>query len=584
MRRLFFLIALLLPPTAAASEPLLVVLTETGRERDGLPVLALHPDNARIAAQLDRGITAELIRVHRMLQIPRGNEMEPAYVLLSSRQGGFARYGFWLGEEKKKEVAYVDVHRDWGISGRLGAIDQIFPHELGHAIFHRLGIEPPQSGGANQVHAVAVRTDRFTAFNEGFAEHFQVMAVDHPNAAPATHALANARDLDAAAQRHLASYRRELTARLSIATRMRLGFPLWYSNDERALRYFAVKRNAFTREPMIPERLLTSRDPIRAYFLENTFPGDESGAVKPIGRLIASEGALSTLFHRWATNRELQQRHRDDAFYALYGTTADRVTPLQNVYLKLFHVMAQRRPQDARALIVAYRETFPDEAATLDAIVREVFRGQALNVSSELWLANDDLETGTTMFDQFRGAPRAHTFDLNAASIVDLTSVPGVSPDLARAIMKNAPYTTIDDLARVPGVRAELVSRMKEMAAAMEKLRAMSEDDLSMSAIFMPYVWRISIAIALAAIGGALIYRFARAGARPSVLRTIFGGIGVAFVALIVSWASGNALAAIAAVAVLFGVPSAIRARGLVPLLTWAAAALPTVILTTPWF
>jgi DNA uptake protein ComE-like DNA-binding protein len=574
---------------AVAEEPLLVILTETGREREKLPVLAPHPDGKRIATQLDRGIAGELIRVYRRIQIGKGIRVEPAYLLLSTKQGGFARYGFWLGNEKKADAAYIDVHRDWEISGRFGAIDQIFPHELGHAIFHLLGIDPPDTSGANQIHAVAVRTDRFTAFNEGFAEHFQVMAVDHSGAAPATRALADARDLDLAAQRHLAAYRSELSAPIAPATRMRIGFPLWYSNDERVLRYFAVKRNEFVREPRIPEDLLTRRDRFDAYLLENTLPGDEKGAIKSVGRLIASEGALSAFFHRWATNGALQQRHRDAAFYERFGTTAGEVTQIQNVYMKLFHAMEQRRPRDASALVAAYKELFPDEAALLDAVVADAFHVRTLDVAPEIWLANSEFRHGTTIFDQFRGAPRAHTFDLNAASIVDLTSVPGVTLELARTIARSAPYASIDDLARVPGVSAELLLRLKAMIKGMDALRAADEENLSMQAIFLPYLWRAGIALLLASIAGALLYRLVRG--RAGVLRMIASGLGAALVGVIVSWITGNIAIAIGAVIVLFGIPSALwqlyRNRSLRPALAslgvWAATALPAVIVTTPW-
>src|SRR5512140_1739509 len=90
---------------------LIVVLSDTGQTRDGLPVFIRHPQSARIAAQLDRGVTAELVRVYRLLQVrqqrSKGAAIEPAYLLLSNRQGGYAKYGFWLGAEKKPGVAYV---------------------------------------------------------------------------------------------------------------------------------------------------------------------------------------------------------------------------------------------------------------------------------------------------------------------------------------------------------------------------------------------------------------------------------------------------------------------------------------------
>lgn len=582
---------------ATAEPPLLVVLTETGSVKDGLPVLAPHPDGKRVAAQLDRGLAGDLLRVYRHLQTrlhrTHGKPVEPAYLLLSTNQGGFARYGFWLGGQKKPDAAYVDVHRDWELSGRFGAVDQIFPHELGHAIFHQLGIEPPDSGGANQVHAVGVRTDRFTAFNEGFAEHFQVMAVDHPLAAPETRALAKARDLDLAAQSHLERYRRELSSSFAPATRMRIGFPLWYSNDERVLRYFAVKRNDFAREPSIPEHLLTRPDRLEAYLLENTLPGNATGALKPLERLIVHEGALSAFFFHWATNDALRQIRQNAAFYETFGTTAEAVTPLQNVYLKLFHVLEVRKPRDASTLAAAYRALFPDEAVALDAVVAEAFHTRSLDVPPEIWVVNADFRTGTTVFDQFRGAPRAHTFDLNAASIVDLTTVPGVTPALARKIAVSGPYASIEALASVPGVTPELLGRFRTMARGMDALRAADEESLSMQQIFVPFLGRAGIAFLLAWAACGVVYAAVRRRGprRPSMVRILASGFGAAFVGIAASWISGNPVLPLLAVVILFGLPAAAwqfsRHRSLRPAMTaigvWVATVVPAILVTTPW-
>lgn len=582
-----------------ASTPFLVVLTETDEERDGLPVLAPHPEGERIAEELNRGISADLTTVYRWLQTRQhriaGSAIEPAYLLLSSKQGGFARYGFWLNGEKKEGVAFVDVHRDWSLGGRFGAVDQIFPHELAHATLHRLGVEASSTAGANQVHAVGVRTDRTVAFNEGFAEHFQVMAVDHADANPDTRALALDEGRDEAARRHLMAYASEMSARISPATRMRVGFPLWYSNDERVLRYFAVKRNGFAYTPSIPERLLETADPYRAYLLENVLPGDAGGEVKPVARLLATEGAMSTLFYRWATNEALQRERPDAAFYEAYGVRPEDVSPLQNVYLKLFHVVRERKPTDAAQLIEGYREVFPNEAAALDALVAGAFAEQPLDVPPEIWLANDAFRVGTTLFDQFRSMPRTHTFDLNAASIVDLMSVPGMSLETARAVQAAAPFQSIDELTRVPGVDAELSGRMKEMARSMARLREKVEpENLALSAILLPYLWRLSAVIAIAAFFGIAIYTFVRRRGEtcPRRLRLILNGLGAAIVAMAVSWISGSVLIGIAAVVVLCGLPATVwclwRKRAVreafIVFAAWAAAAIPGVLLTGAWF
>ncbi len=317
---LLLILPLATPSAAAfaapvAEPPLLVVLSPTGAEREGLPVLAVHTESARIAASLDRGVAAEMLRVYRFLQIGARRGIEPAYLLLSNEEGGFPRYGFWLGDLKKPGTPFIDIHHEWPLHGSFGAVDQIFPHELAHAILHELGVEAPATAGANQVHAVGVRTDRYVAFDEGFAEHLQVMAVDHAGAAPETRALSRARDLDDAATRHLEQYGDELAARIPSVGRMRIGFPVWYSNDERALRYFAVKRNAFVREPDVPQRLLESGDPYPAYLMESVILGDPAQPMRPAAQLFAIEGAMSTFFWRWATDPTLRRTYREPEFY-----------------------------------------------------------------------------------------------------------------------------------------------------------------------------------------------------------------------------------------------------------------------------
>ena len=159
--------------------PLLVVLADTGVKRDGLAVLSHAPEGRRHLEVLERGFSGRLLRLYRWVQLRRFRRdrtpIEPAYLALTRNEGGFPRYGFYLDGAAKREVAYIDLHRSSQLSGCFGAMDQIFPHELMHVLVRQLAGEAPE-GGANQTHAIGVRTDRPTAFNEGFAEAAQVLA------------------------------------------------------------------------------------------------------------------------------------------------------------------------------------------------------------------------------------------------------------------------------------------------------------------------------------------------------------------------------------------------------------------------
>lgn len=581
-------------PCFGADKPLLVILEETGQVRDGIPVLRVHPENARIAAAVGRGWAGRLLRLYRWeqwyLSGQGGGDLESAYLLLSNNQGGFPRYGFYLGNEDKRNAAYVDLHRGSTISGEWGSVDQIFPHELGHILLKQLG-PIDLAGGANQVHAVGVRTDPSVAFDEGFGEHFQILALDDPGAAPETRALLSDSRALAKAEERLAGFRSELTARFAPFARCRMTTPLWFSAMEAVIRYHDVKANLFAREADVPSNLIR-RDIYSAYLLENVMPGDAHGRPKSAARMLSTEGVVSALLHRWATSDQLRNHFRDELFYARFGTRREDVAPEENYYLKFFVAFHEKKPQDAAQFAAAYKELFPDEATAIDAAVSECFLGQHLPDAAPIWLANPTLKTGTSMFDQFRGAPRSHTFDLNAASIVDLMSVPGVDPALAAALAEAGPFGTVDDLSAVPGVTPELLNRFRAMKKEMQAIhneKDILEDDISLKAILYPYLWRALWAWLIAGIAGGILFRCVR---QVPWWRWLINGIGAALPALVIGWLKGGVLLPVLAPLVVFGIVGALwtlwRTRELkspvAVMVAWLLAAVPAMALTHPWF
>ncbi len=573
----------------------LVVLAETGQTRNDVPVFRHHRDEARIAAILSGGFAGRLVRLfgyeQRYLQKKGGPAPEPAYLLLSSKEGGFARFGFYLDAEDKRSAGYVDLPREQAMTGEFGAVDQVFPHELAHVIVRQLAGQRPS--WANQVHAIGVRTDPGVAFDEGFAEHCQVMAVEDPDANPATGALVHNAESIRLAYDRLRSYRSELSARWAPVTKWHMTFPLWFSGVENVLRYDAVKANAFAFEPTLPDHLLRAGDPYTAYLLENILPGSVGDPPKTVARMLSTEGVVSSLFYRWVNTRPLREHYLSQTFYDQFGATRAEVTPVENVYLKLFHVLYTYKPQDTMQVIMDYRSAFPEEAADLDAVVRGVLLGQSLPNAQAIWLANPNFHTGTTVFDQFRGMPRVHTFDLNAASLVDLLGVPGVNKRLAESILAEGPYTKLEELRRVPGLTSDVLTNFQHMAAQMSRLRVdkdVMENEVSIRAILLPYIWRALAYSLLAGLLGAGLYRLLWT---CGWLRAVLTGLGVALVVLLVGWgAGGYGLLTILTLAFVFGMMVTLwQVRrhcdwrpALRTLLAAVAAAVPAAVLLRPWF
>ena len=581
----------------AIEPPLLVVLTDTGLKRDGLAVLTNSPDGSRGREVLERGFSGRLLRLYRWVQSQRfrrdGAPIEPAYLALTRNQGGFPRYGFFLDGAAKREVAYIDLHRNLGLSGRFGAMDQIFPHELMHVIVRQLAGEAPE-GGANQVHAIGVRTDRPTAFNEGFAEAAQVLAVDDVDAAPETRALAKDARQARSAESRLTEYRQALTAAWAPAPRGRMTFPLWFSQGEQVLRYHAVKANRFAFESPVPDRLLHGPDVYCAYLLDNVMPGDLSGVRKSPGRMLSTEGVVSALFSRWVAEKALQASYREESFYAPFGVRPEDVPPLENAYLKLFYSIDRAKPRDAAALVHAYLAAFPEEATAVESVMQSIGFDPHWQPPVEIWLANTAFNTGTTLFDQFRGRPRAHTFDLNAASLVDLMSVEGVTREAAEAIRRGAPYAGLSDLRRVPAVTPELAARFAGMEGAMRRLRADAVEEtasVSLSAILRPYGYSAALWLMVSAALAALLYRRVR---RIRWWRAALNGLFAALLGISAAWLSdalGGAVVWLLPVAAL-GVPAALwqlarrksAASSRQVLAAWALASLAPFLVTRAWF
>jgi len=574
--------------------PLLVVLSETGRQREGLPVLEPDPSVRAVEDVLLRGFSGRLLRLHRMVRhylwVRDGEPVEPAYLLFSRQRGGFPRYGFFLGDEPKRGVGYVELRAGQRPSGRFGAVDQIFPHELVHIIASLLA-GPPAAGESGQIHAVGVRTDPQTAFNEGFAEHVQIMAVDDPGAAEETRALAEDAGLRARTWEKLERYEEALTARWSPAPRARMTFPLWYSGVEQALRYHAVKENLYALQREIPDRLLRRGNAYEAYLVDNVLPGRAGDPVKGLGRLVSTEGVVAGLFYRWLTDEGIRGGKADPEAVALFGPLASDADDLDAAYLKVFRALDAGRPTELLGLVQAYRRLYPGDDPAVDHVLAEVLGRVPGDGPEPLWLANPWFETGTSLFDQFAGLPRRHTFDLNASSVVDLITVPGVDASLAGQILRSGPYSSIDDLEAVSGLSPAV---LRTFASMEDEMRHPGEgsgtDGLSLTAILRPYILRAILVWLIAGILSAALYHAAR---RVAWWRAGTNGLVCALVGLAAGWSidPGHGLLAVVVPAVLLGVPAATwklarrnPADAARVLAAWTLAAIPAAVAIRPWF
>jgi len=176
----------------------LVILKPTGQIHNDLQVMEICPDDdpscgtlrqKYLNSYIEESIYLNDFVQNYLVNTGKISHKEPIYVAFTDRQGGYPVVGFYLREGDrlidKSGAGYIDLYKDLLTAdlNRLDSETQIIPHELGHIFFKQL-CEPgvQQEIGSTDVHYFNIITDYQTAFNEGFAEHFETMsALYEPN-------------------------------------------------------------------------------------------------------------------------------------------------------------------------------------------------------------------------------------------------------------------------------------------------------------------------------------------------------------------------------------------------------------------
>jgi hypothetical protein len=469
--------------------------------------------------RLDRFVRTYLLHDPKVPAARRAALTEPAFLFLSDREGGYPAESFWLERpdgrlQEMRDVTFVDmIVDDRGLApGRIDGFLEIYAHELGHLMMAALAGPAPKRA-SSAMHFVTARTDAWFAFVEGFGEHFQPVGLDWQRD-PAVQA-SRGTGAPESERTWFARFEREQVEGCVVCP-ANLRFLRWHGAREQRLRDVPLRSNQFVFLPALPGPLVDgSRPPFESRLYRDLAPPPADGPLKNGVQMMESEGVMATLFYRLVNDSRLQQTYRDPAFYApffdeiqaagaqLAGPRAV-VTPIENVYLKLFDVMHRSfawGDWPAVNLVTAYARQFPDEAAAVSDVFLEVTRGVTVdreaparhrepgylsslrdrllagdapidaNLGPALWL-NSTTMTFTLGVYRYFLVPSPFTFDLNAAEAPDLLAVPGVSAALAAAIVRERDarghFDRVDDLAAVAGMTPELAGTFRSMFERMQ--------------------------------------------------------------------------------------------------------------------
>ena len=456
------------------------ILVPSGKIKNKLPVLKPLPvsDKRYVKAKylFENTFIAESVRLYAQLQqylVNTGEkkEVEPAYLLLSGRQGGFPMLGFYLEEKgtitDKKQTWYIDMMDLDKNEASLSSMTQIFPHEMGHVFFSLLAPEVRKNYQAysSDMHYFSVTTNYLTAFNEGFAEHFENAArMYEPDKGIKEGIEKDTRLLSGRLPHRIRGLDRDFRCPLRLGF-YRAGLLLWYQPFEDYKRYqWAMYSKVSCRN-----KTLSSGNSERNILYRNAGLGLDVHQQGNIAQLSSTEGVINAFFTQLLLS-ELKGKYCSPAFYFPFFAGNDTsgfipkhaLTPLQNYYLKhftVFHRQMNHPPGDTSFLqlfVISWERQFPDEKAIVEKVYKNVTGlNFMLQSCPEIWLINASLSHSFLVMDQFGGnTVPFYSMNLNAADETDLMSFPGITREEAGNIIvfrdKRNGFRSINELNLVP--------------------------------------------------------------------------------------------------------------------------------------
>ncbi len=427
---------------------------------------------AALQREAREGFTATALALDELAMKVAGQPGRTSWLMLSREDGGFARHGFWLREGEAlrwMDEPMVDLVVD-ADSVADGSFEEIFAHELGHVMLRRLLPNLPQGHSRTPHHSFSI-TDQQTAFDEGWATHFQGLA------------------------RRLTGNERLRAQDYGLEGKPYL--PLWLSNLDRASRIDGMRQNWFVHRQVTPDG---SGDDIERREVSTLF---DRASLKNGAQMLASEGAVATFFYRQlvpAPGAEATLMPRYEAMFgamrALSTAKPDASTPLVPA---LAQALVRAHPLEGRRFVTNLMETSygalasPALAAAAEALAvpgrfgdpdgfvpalqaaRKQFAATLAEVQAHpeklaaqagkaIWLAHPARK--------IRGEPLL--IDLNTAEREHLLALPGMDEAAAaRALASRRDtgyFTSTADFARRAGLSAAGAGALEAMAREVSRL------------------------------------------------------------------------------------------------------------------
>jgi len=380
---------------------------------------------------------------------------------------------------KKAKTNYVDIKESHIRSdlGKLMSFTQLFPHELGHnfeSLFMLHSKENEVSRNV-QMHYFSIVTDYNTAFNEGFAEHFEnASRYFETNKQIKKGIQSDVEHLSSSLESKKSGFLRDFTFPFRINF-YRATTLFWFQPFENLKRYQWVENGNIK----FKTKGLAIGDADKAILYRNTGVFSDEKQLRNLVQALSTEGVVSSFFSK-LINSSLKNNYLDSNFYKKFLSDSTQnlpnpkqiFNPVQNQYFKIFTVFANYLKHDISekskliTFVEGYCTIFPAEKDSVLKIFKHSTGHTFPNsLPIQNWLLVKNINHKIWVMDQFGiFTLPVHTFDINAAEIEDILTIKEISFQEAESIVNyrnsNGFFKTFDDLKKVPGLSGSSVQRI----------------------------------------------------------------------------------------------------------------------------
>ncbi|MFC2107679.1 ComEA family DNA-binding protein [Bacteroidota bacterium] len=437
----------------------------------------------------------------------------PAYLALTNNQGGYAKTGFYLLADNgdtiaQKGTSFVDIKLSniMGNQDRLMSFTQLYPHELGHIIYSMIALNEYVDPNDKNVdmHYFPVITNYSTAFNEGFAEQFENLSrIIEDNDSIRKGIERDVERIEGSSEQWIGGYIRDFKYPV------RIGFYKssvinWFQKYEDFRRFMHTinpdVKYVYTSPELsnIEDRLTIRNAGIMT-----------SGKIKNSVQLMATEGVIAAFLTQMLIS-DLPYHYLNKDFYKVFLADSSNndfipentFSTFENQFIKNYYVLhnyVSKWNSDKNQFsdfIKGYIKSFPNEEYELMKIYKNV-TGSSFNydIPEQIWLMVKGHNHRVIAIDPFGAITiPVYTFDLNAAEIEDLLTIPGMNEEMAESIIKsrdeNGLFRELDDLKTAIGISDKTADLLIQSKFDKDYFSTLSEPELNFSAIiYTPLKW-----------------------------------------------------------------------------------------------